>query len=264
MLANLRKARALWTHAFAIETTYRAEIFIWMIAGSLPLIMMFIWMSLAEAGPMGGYSAQDFAAYFLLVYLLRQLTAVWVVFELEHEIRLGQLSPKLLKPIDPFWVHAAHHLSAQSVRLPFLIPIMLAGTWLSRANFAFSFVNISVFLLALALAWTIRFNMLYSLGLLSFWTDQAIALNNLVFTVFTVLSGMLIPIDLFPEGLRAVINYTPFPYLIDFPVKVMLGRLEGLDLLTGLAMQLFWVGVFVALRLTLWRNGLKRYGAVGA
>ena len=264
MLNHLRKARALWTHAFAIETTYRAEIIIWMISGSLPLIMLFVWMSLAEAGPMGGYDAQDFAAYFLLVFLIRQLTVVWVVFELEREIRLGELSPKLLKPIDPFWVYVSHHLSAQTVRLPLVIPIFAVGIWLSGANLSFSLLNMFVFSLALAFAWTVRFNLLYSIGLLSFWTDQTIALNNLVFTVFTVLSGMLIPIDLFPEGLRGVINFTPFPYLIDFPVRVMLGRVEGAALLTGLAIQVFWIAVFVALRLTLWRNGLKRYGAVGA
>ena len=119
--------------------------------------------------------------------------------------------------------------------------------------------------MSLAAVWVIRFNLLYSVGLLTFWTDQAIALHNrLSFTLYTVFSGMLIPIDFFPAGLREAILYTPFPYLIDFPVKIMLGDVTGAALAQGLAVQGVWMVVFVLLRLVMWRRGLRRYGAVGA
>src|SRR3546814_8570367 len=55
------------------------------------------------AGPMGGYSATDFAAYFLIVFLVRQMTAAWVYEELDREIRHGEMSPRLLRPFDPYW-----------------------------------------------------------------------------------------------------------------------------------------------------------------
>ena len=261
---TLSKTKALFVYAFTIETEYRAEIIIWMIAGSLPLIMMFVWMGLADAGPMGGYSPQDFAAYFLTVFLIRQVTAIWVIFELDREIRLGELSPKLLRPLDPYWMHVAHHLGAQVVRLPFLVPIIAVGVVLTGANFDFRPATVALFAVSLAAVWVIRFNLLYSVGLLTFWTDQAIALNSLIFTLYTVFSGMLIPIDFFPAGLREAILYTPFPYLIDFPVKIMLGDVTGAALVQGLAIQSVWVVVFVLLRLVMWRRGLRRYGAVGA
>jgi ABC-type uncharacterized transport system permease subunit len=93
-----RKAWAPFVRAFADLAEYRAEIEIWMISGSLPLVMMAVWIGLASSGPIGGYSADDFVAYFLLVFLVRQFTVVWVVWELDREIRLGELSPKLLRP----------------------------------------------------------------------------------------------------------------------------------------------------------------------
>jgi ABC-2 type transport system permease protein len=67
----------------------------------------------------------------------------------------------------------------------------------------------------------------YATGLLTFWTDQTVGLERVWFSVSMVLSGALAPLDLFPEGVRAVLPYTPFPYLVDVPVQALLGRWAG-------------------------------------
>ncbi len=260
----LRKTRALFAQAFALMTEYRAEIVIWMISGSLPLIMMFVWVSLAGDGSVGGFSAADFAAYFLTVFLVRQLTVVWVVWDLDREIRLGELSPKLLWPLDPFWQHATYNLAEKVVRLPLLLPFVALGLWLTGVQPVASLAALLGFLLALAGAWLIRFNQQYAFGLFAFWTDQATALQNIWFALYFGLSGTLAPLTLFPEGLQRLLTWTPFPYLVDFPARVLLGAVEGPALWRGLALQAAWALAFIALRLWLWRRGLRRYGAVGA
>lgn len=264
LAATLTKARALFVHAFAIMTEYRAEIVIWMISGSLPLIMMAIWMGLADEGPVGGYSAADFASYFLMVFFVRQMTTVWVVWDLDREIRLGELSPKLLRPLDPFWQHATYNLAEKMLRLPILAGPLLLGFWLTGARLEVPLASALSFVLALAGAWLIRFNQQYGFGLLAFWTDQAVALENVWFALYFTFAGGLAPLALYPEAIRRVLPYTPFPYTIDFPVQVALGRVEGAALWGGLAAQAAWVLAFVALRTVLWRYGLRRYGAVGA
>ena len=53
---------------------------------------------------------------------------------------------------------------------------------------------------------------------------------------FFVLSGYIIPIDLFPPTLRALIEWLPFRFQIGFPVEVMTGahgRAAALALLGG-------------------------------
>lgn len=259
-----RVGRTLFATAFAEFAEYRAEIAIWILSGSMPLIMMLIWMGLAAGGTMGGYSAQDFAAYFLIVFLVRQMTPVWVVDTLDREIRMGELSPKLLRPLDPFWVPATQHLCGSAMHVTVALPFVVLGFWISGAAFAFDPGAIAAFLLAVAGAWLVRFNMLYGLGLLAFWTDQVNALGSLMFTVFMVLGGGLVPLDLFPPGIRAALDWLPFRYMLDFPVQVLLGRIAGLELLQGFAVQAVWAALFIALQRLLWRRGLRRYGAVGA
>jgi ABC-2 type transport system permease protein len=254
----------LFVNAFAQMTEYRAEIVIWMIGGSLPLIMMLIWMGLAEAGPVGGYGPADFAAYFLLVFFVRQMTAVWVVWDLDREIRLGELSPKLLRPLDPYWGHVAANLAEKVLRFPLTLLPVVFGLWLAGARLELDLGTLMAFFLALAGAWLIRFNQQYSFGLVAFWKDQAVALEQVWFALYFAFAGTLAPLDLFPEGLQRFLVWTPFPYMLDFPARILLGSVTGAALWQGLAAQGAWALLFVLLRLVLWRKGLERYGAVGA
>ena len=77
----------------------------------------------------------------------------------------------------------------------------------------------------------------------------------------TFLSGAVIPLDLFPEALRAVLAYSPFPYMVYYPVKVAMGQLS-------LEPQVFliltaWTLVFAALNVLVWRRGLRLYTGAG-
>ena len=83
---------------------YRAELLLWALSGSLPFILMGVWTQAAQAGNFG-LSAVEFARYFLAVYLVRQLTVVWVIWDFEREIVNGKLSFRLLQPLDPVWHH---------------------------------------------------------------------------------------------------------------------------------------------------------------
>ena len=261
---TFKRAAALFGRAFALLTEYRAEMFVWIVSGSLPLIMMLIWIGLAEDGPVGGYTAPDFAAYFLTVFLVRQATVVWVLWDLDREIRLGELSPKLLRPLDPYWEHVVGNLAEKTLRVPVVLVPVALGLWWAGARLDLSPVNLLIFMFTLAGAWAIRFNQQYSFGLLTFWFDQVLGLEQTYFALYIGLSGALIPLELFPDAVRAAIAYTPFPYMIDFPVQVLLGKVAGAELWRGVAAQGVWVLAFAGLRLLLWRQGLKRYGAVGA
>ncbi len=57
-------------------------------------------------------------------------------------------------------------------------------------------------------------------------------------------------------------QWTPFPYLIDFPARVLSG--DSVNLAAGFAAQLGWVLLLLPLVLLLWRAGVRRYSAMGA
>ena len=59
------------------------------------------------------------------------------------------------------------------------------------------------------------------------------------------------------------LNFTPFPYLLYFPVSVYLGQTSGAELWRGLAIQAGWVIFFYFVARWVWQRGIRTYTAVG-
>jgi ABC-2 type transport system permease protein len=262
MKRTIRKALTLLTVYYAYMVEYRAELILWVLAGSLPIILMGVWTQAAQGGSFG-LTPVDFARYFFAVFLVRQFTVVWVVWEFEREVVEGKLSPRLLQPLDPVWHHVISHVSERAARIPFAFALMgLFFILYPQAIWIPSLPQISLFALAVVLAFTLRFVIQYTFAMFAFWTERASALENLWFLFYLFLSGMIAPLEVFPESVRAFVLCTPFPYLIDFPVSILVGL--PVDLGKGFSASVGWILLFLGLNRLLWRRGLKRYSGMGA
>lgn len=261
---SLRVWRALLLQSASMALIYRGQAAIWLIGGFIPLAVMLVWMELAKAGALGGYDQADFALYFLGVYLVLQLKPMWCIQLLDRSIRRGELSPLLLRPMPTVWQHAAEHLGEHLVRAPVVISVFTLGLWLTGVAGRIEATNLLLFLPALAAAWLIVFNLYYALGLLAFWLEGVMAFDPLVWALYALLGGAMVPIDLFPSGLQGLVRCLPFASALDFPVQLLLGRLDAAEMLRGFALQALWVLLILAARRGLWRAGLKRFAAAGA
>ena len=265
--AFANKTRVLLATWFAHMTAYRAEIVIWTIGGCVPLIMMAVWIGQAQArgGRIDGYTPAGFASYFLAAWITQQMLVSWAVWELDRLIRMGELSPKLLRPLDPMWEQLAAHVAEKAVRVPLILIIAVAGMLLvPGARVTPDIAHVLVYILSVVLAFAIRFLIAYSLGLLAFWISQATALDELYYVVFTFAGGGFAPLTLYPAVAQAIVAWTPFPYLVYYPVRVLTGASDSAEVLHVLLVQCLWLAAAWGLRSVLWRTGLRRYGAVGA
>src|SRR6266581_5368962 len=119
----------------AEAVAYRAELVVWMLTTTMPLVMLALWTAVARDGRFGRFGAADFVAYYLAALIVRTLTSCWVVWEMNMEIRGGTLSTRLLKPIHPFLAYSAEHIAVIPLRAAIALPaavIMLVATSGSR------------------------------------------------------------------------------------------------------------------------------------
>ena len=92
-MRTLKAYPALLRAYFARALAYRAEYVIYVLTGTLPLVMMFIWMTLArEGGDIQGFSSNDFVAYYLAAILVRRITGSWIIWDLNTWVRTGEMS----------------------------------------------------------------------------------------------------------------------------------------------------------------------------
>ncbi|MBE9099463.1 ABC transporter permease [Vacuolonema iberomarrocanum] len=247
---------------YAHMVEYRAELLLWVLSGSLPLILMGVWAEAAQSGEFGR-SPLDFVRYFLAVFLVRQFTVVWVIWDFEREVVEGKLSFRLLQPIDPGWHHFAGHFAERFARMPFAAILIGLFFWLYPDAFWIpSVTDVALFLLATAMAFVLRFIMQYTFAMLSFWMERANAIEQFWFLFYLFLSGLIAPIEVFPPILQTLVQWTPFPYMIAFPANLLIG--EPTDIWRGFGVTLIWIGLFWGLNRWLWRRGLRRYSGMGA
>lgn len=271
ILANLRLPRLVRTYFVLLQVNwqllmeYRAGMAIWILANTLPLVMLAVWLTLAASGPVGNYGAEDFTAYYLALLLVRQLTTVWVAWELDHDIRLGELSAKLLRPLNPIHNHIALHLADKLFRLLTVVPLILGVMALVPGlSYPLTPARLLLFAGSLAAALAMRFLSQYCTGLLSFWISHSLAVNDILFAGMLMFGGVIAPLELFPPQMAAWVQWLPFRYMLSLPVEILIGRVQGAALLQGLAVQALWLGAWALLALLFWKSGLRRYGAVGS
>ena len=164
----IRKALTLLSVYYAYMVEYRAELILWVLSGSLPIILMGVWIQAAQGGQFG-LSPVDFTRYFLTVFIVRQITVVWVIWDFEKEVVEGKLSPKLLQPLDPVWHHVASHISERFARIPFAL--LLIGLFFILYPQAFwipSLIQFLLFMLAVVLAFILRFVIQYTFAYVCF------------------------------------------------------------------------------------------------
>lgn len=262
MKKNIRKFLTLLSVNYAYMLEYRSELIFWVLAGSLPIIMMGIWIQAAESGKFA-FKSVDFARYFFAVFLTRQITIVWVIYEFEKEVLEGKLSPKLLQPLDPVWHHVANHLGERLARMPFVLILSIFFFVLyPQAFWLPSIANLLLFILAAIMAFALRFIIQYTFAMFAFWTERAAALESLWLLFFVFLSGLIAPLNVFPENIRNIVMWTPFPYIINFPANILVGL--PVDLTRGFLSIAGWFLIFLGINRFLWRRGLKKYSGMGA
>lgn len=267
MTHTFRKIRVIFATQFAQMVEYRAEVIIWMLSGTLSLVMMLVWMAQAASAPGGnvnGYSAQEFASYFLSTWFVSQLLVVWVTYELDFDIRQGQLSPKLMRPLDPMWMHYLGHVSERVFRLLPMLGLITVFAFLSGAHFTTDWRVYPVVLGLALLGFTVRFLWEYAVGLLAFWTESSNSFHELMWLAYAALGGMFAPLSFYPQWVQNIAVWTPFPYMLGLPAQLLAGKATLAQAGQGALVLSAWLIIFWFVRLFVWRTGLKKYGAVGA
>lgn len=246
---------------------YRAMLFIWMTGHVVePLVYLVVWsvVSSTSGGSVGTYTAQGFAAYFITMMIVNQLTYSWIMWEFDYRVREGTLSFLLLKPVHPIHSDIADNISAKLVTLPLMLLIAAGLSVIFRPTAGLAVWSTLAFIPAVLFAFIVRFIIDWTVALAAFWTTRTSAIIQMYSVLVLFLSGQFAPLTLFPSPIRALADVLPFRWVIGFPVELVLGRLTPIQAVTGIAVQAVWLVIGVVLLRVVWRSGLKVYSAVGA
>jgi len=258
--------RRQFASSLATNLAYRGAVAIWVVTSVIqPLVFIVVWRTVAGSGSTGGYTADQFVAYFLVMMVVDHLTFIWHMWEFEYRIRTGAFSPLLLRPVHPIHNDICENVTYKLVGLVGILPAAVALGVIFHADLAGTTVwTVIAFLPALLLAMVLRFVVEWCVALSAFWLTKVSAMNAVFFSLFTFFGGQFAPLAVLPGWMQTVAAWTPFPWTLAFPVEVVLGRRTPAELVVGYGAQLIWIAIAVLVLRLLWSRATRRYTAVGA
>ncbi len=151
------------------------------------------------------------------------LSAPMIQFEIEAEVRRGDVAYQIARPVSYVGAHVARAIGTLAVRAP----VMLATAIIGGRLFAGPLPPAATIARAVALgavAAVVMTTYHVALGLLAFWLGDIAPVYWIWQKLSFVLGGLLLPLTYYPAFVGRVAAFTPFPALLTGPASFVLDR----------------------------------------
>ncbi len=218
----------------------------------------------SAGGTLAGYTAGSIGAYIWISQGLLGAITLTGVAEIGERVLTGEVVVDLLRPVDLQLSHLCGDLGRSAFTVfPRLIPVMVVGAVTvgytlptTAAPYLFGVVSI---VLGTVLSFLGRF----AVSMTAFWILETRGVRTFYGVVGTFLSGLFVPVALFPGWLRTIAYATPFPSTLQAPVDILSGRITGGQTALALAAQVGWVLLIGAAGRLLLAAGTRRLEVQG-
>jgi ABC-2 type transport system permease protein len=177
-----------------------------------------VWRAVAEAGASVQQSPREMLWYLAITEWV-VLSAPMVHFQMEDDIRRGDVAYQLARPASWLGVRLAQGLGALAVRAPVLLAVACAVAWMYAgpperpAGLA---VAIAFGLVAAAVMTLFH----VAIGVVAFWLGDVAPAYWIWQKLLFVLGGLLLPLPFYPDLFVRVARLTPFPAFLAGPASL--------------------------------------------
>ena len=260
--------KRLWQVNWAEQWQYRANlimyIFYWLVS---PIIYLAVWTSIANAnGNVNGLTANDFITYYMILLIVDQLTSNIIIHIFAYKVQDGTLSAELIKPIHPMLTATlVNDIAFKTLNMFVLTPIWIVLALLFKPDFASVSINgILLSVPAILLGYMVNYLLSGIITALAFWTTRVYSIHEFYYAMALLFSGQFVPLQLMPEVIQNIARFLPFQLLIYVPVQIIQGNLTTDEIIQGYIAGVIWLVIALTFFRLVWREGVKRYSAVGA
>lgn len=266
----MQKYWSIFKISFQQEFAYRLNFIMWRVRNVIQILLIFFLWDTVFADPkrvVFGYDRGKILTYVFGILIIRAFVLSARTVDVAGEISRGDLANYLVKPINYFKYWLTRDLSSKALNLAFaavefsILFLILKPPFFFQANL----LSMLAFLVSVVLAILIFFTILFITSFVPFWAPEIAwgAQFIVVTTVIEFLSGALFPLDILPQVFQKVLSYSPFPYLLFFPIQVYLGKIPGIEVFKGIVIAGIWVGILWCLMNVIWRKGIRVYQSYG-
>lgn len=206
-----------------------------------------------------GLSFSDTMIYLVLASALNSSLDSFLVWKMSEDIKSGKITLDLLKPLNYFKYKAFLYFGEMSFTfIVTFIPTFVFVYFISKFGFELNW-NLIFFFLSIIFSMFLNVTFDFCVGILGFYTKSVWGVNTLKEAVVMLLSGVLIPLNFFPNFVRNIITYLPFQAIYNLPMQQLIDRgLSLSDRFTYIGIQIIWIFLFGMIGNVFWNHSLKK------
>jgi len=234
---------------------YRFDFFMNLLSTIFPIIMqVFLWnvmFSGAGTDRMYGYTFSQMILYVVMAGAVSKFTSTGVENAVNDDIHSGGLAKFVVKPVNYIFFRLTGAIGQKFSAMVTMLGLTAASLFVLRfiVNFSIKPESVILFIFSLAIAVILNFY------IWNFFHAISVAIM--------VLSGGVFPLSVFGERFVAVSKFIPLSYTINYPIQILAGTVPSDEACQVLVIQVVWILVFILLANLLWKNGIRKYVAVG-
>lgn len=261
-------------HVYLMELrkiiTYRADFWVNFFGQTFfsIIISYFLWDAVFTSNnvtEMNGFTLKKLVLYYLVAPIMFRIQQGETIGAISREIYEGSLNKFLIYPIN-FYLYKITTFFSHSTFYFLQLCLMITGFQLFFYDpnvFDFSVLNFFLFTVLIGLSSLCYFAMNSVTEFIAFWADNIWSLGVITRFLTRFFGGVLIPLTFFPDWSMEVLKFTPFPYIVNFPLQVLFGNYTAIGFLGSLFALVIWTILFFFISRYLWKRGLYSYSGVG-
>jgi len=182
--------------------------------------------------------------------------------EIFDMIRKGDIAYELIRPKKLYFVWFSkiigQRLAMVSLRC---IPVIIISLLLPKPynlSLPVSFSSFLLFIVTLIIGALLMTSIITLYHVITLSTLNEKGITNIFVVVADLLSGLVVPIPLFPRFLQIISDYLPFRYISDLPFRIYSGNIGISEGLVGILIQIIWIVIITIVGYILTNKSLKR------
>jgi ABC-2 type transport system permease protein len=245
-------ARVGFVNILAFRLRYYTGVVTYLINVS---VYYFIWKALYAADPefAAGFDFPEMVTYVAVGWIIRSVYFNNVDTDMAADIQSGAIVVTMLKPAGVQVRYLGQAVGEAAFRLLLLTgPSALLISLIFPVRPPVGAAAFAAFLVSLAGSVMLTGALNFIVGALALRMTSILGLLRAKFYVQELLSGLLVPLTMFPPAIAAAFGWLPFQHIAYTPLRIYLGKLEGVELVQALAVEWLWVAALMAFGAWFW------------
>ncbi|MCS4487802.1 hypothetical protein [Streptococcus sciuri] len=260
----MKKYVVILVNHLQIQLTYKFNVIVGLFNQLLGvLVALLTWSAIfssSSQGVVGHFTRSQMFVYLIIVNFSTVLFSMTRVSYLGDLVHTGKLTMHLLRPYSFLGQEIVSFLGDQFLQLLLYLVAIVSTTLVIGYEWYYT-LALLVLLMSNLMMFSLLINFIANLG---FWMIQTWPLRPILNAAYSLLGGLLFPLNLLPNPLYQIVVNNPFSlvgfqYTLALQHRLLLAEIWQNSILAFLWSFLFYIGY-------LWsfKCGLKRYEGMGA